>query len=406
MKAFKHTRERKQHKPVEELETLLARAQNDDLEAYGEIVQRFQDMAVGYARSILKDAHLAEDVAQEAFIEAYLNLSKVYGARAFPSWLRKIVLKFCDRLTRKKQLHFVSIDAAQELRSKDKSPAEILDEKDAKNLVQATLQSLPEQEQTVVNLFYINEFSQREVAAFLDLPVSTVNFRLHSARKQLKKEYLKMTQTNLQSQRPSKDQKFADKIHSELLAVQKLHKSLLPSLQELFSKTLGRDVEVVIREAHQRMFGHYILLLGRHCANYCYLMDPLKKRIYLDLSIPLCTALLEPDANPETVRKSAAAKMATPVGEGGWMSQGDIKHINEHVKVIVKDIEKAWTPVCETKIHDIELETSPSFIPQEEGAPAPCIHLEFEVKSTDYEDLTLSLCYLRSTLEPALPDMQ
>ena len=138
MKAFKHTRERKQHKPVEELETLLARAQNDDLEAYGEIVQRFQDMAVGYARSILKDAHLAEDVAQEAFIEAYLNLSKVYGARAFPSWLRKIVLKFCDRLTRKKQLHFVSIDAAQELRSKDKSPAEILDEKDAKDLVQAT----------------------------------------------------------------------------------------------------------------------------------------------------------------------------------------------------------------------------------------------------------------------------
>ena len=45
-------RERKQHKPVEELETLLARAQNDDLEAYGEIVQRFQDMAVGYARTI------------------------------------------------------------------------------------------------------------------------------------------------------------------------------------------------------------------------------------------------------------------------------------------------------------------------------------------------------------------
>jgi hypothetical protein len=52
---------------VEELETLLVKAQSGDLEAYGEIVQRFQDMAVAYARAILGDFHLAEDVAQEAF---------------------------------------------------------------------------------------------------------------------------------------------------------------------------------------------------------------------------------------------------------------------------------------------------------------------------------------------------
>ena len=108
---------------MEELETLLARAQDGDLEAYGEIVHRFQDMAVGYARAILGDFHLAEDVAQEAFVEAYLNLSKVYGAHAFPSWLRTIVFKFCDRQTRKKKVRLVPLETAAELRAEDMGPA-------------------------------------------------------------------------------------------------------------------------------------------------------------------------------------------------------------------------------------------------------------------------------------------
>ena len=59
---------------MKDLDKLLHRAQQGDLEAYGLIVGRFQDMAVGYAYSILSDFHLAEDAAQEAFIELYTGL--------------------------------------------------------------------------------------------------------------------------------------------------------------------------------------------------------------------------------------------------------------------------------------------------------------------------------------------
>ena len=62
---------------MEALETLIAQARDNDLEAYSEIVRRFQDMAVGYAYSVLRDFHLAEDVAQGAFIKAYSCLSKL-----------------------------------------------------------------------------------------------------------------------------------------------------------------------------------------------------------------------------------------------------------------------------------------------------------------------------------------
>ena len=87
---------------MEELGSLMSRAQTGDLDAYGRIVQQFQDMAVGYAYSILGDFHLAQDAVQEAFIEAYPILSRAYGPVAFPGWFRRIIFKHCNRLTTRK----------------------------------------------------------------------------------------------------------------------------------------------------------------------------------------------------------------------------------------------------------------------------------------------------------------
>ena len=388
---------------MEELEVLLTEAQNGDLDAFGEIVRRFQDMAVGYASAILGDVHLAEDVAQEAFTEAYLNLSSVYSAYAFPGWLRKIVFKFCDRLTRRKLGRFVSLDTAGELRSQDRGPAEILEAKDARELVQASLRSLPEGERTVVNLFYINEFSQREVAAFLDLPVTTVNFRLHSARKQLKKEFFNMARQSMKAQRPSKDEQFTGKVQSRVQSVQKLHEGLLPELESLFTKNLGREIKVELSEAHEWMFGFYTQSLGKFCCDYCFTVEPLEGRVFLDLSLRLCVAVLEPDADDEGIGRTVESRLATPIGET-WLTQGEIETLNRSAKGIIEALEAAWRPVREITIANIELETVPTFV----GNPfvgTPAIHLVMKVKSPGRQDLELYLCYLVSTLEPALAEL-
>ena len=52
---------------------LVEQAQTGDEQAYGELVQRFRDMAYGYAYAILKNFQLAEDAAQEAFVDTYPN---------------------------------------------------------------------------------------------------------------------------------------------------------------------------------------------------------------------------------------------------------------------------------------------------------------------------------------------
>ena len=75
---------------AEELQSLAVRGQAGDLEAYGEIVGRFQDMAYGYAYAIMGDFHAAEDATQEAFVAAFGDLPKLSEAAAFPGWFRRV----------------------------------------------------------------------------------------------------------------------------------------------------------------------------------------------------------------------------------------------------------------------------------------------------------------------------
>jgi len=190
---------------MEDLNTLITRAQACDLDAYGRLVQRFQDMAVGYAYAILGDVHLAEDVAQEAFIEAYANLVKLRHSAAFSAWLRKIVYKHCDRLRRRKRIVTVPLDTAAEAIVSESDPAVIVEGAELQSQVLHAIWALPTDERTVTTLFYISDYSQREIGAFLDLPVMTIKNRLRTARVRLRTSMLALLQENLSDQRPSRD---------------------------------------------------------------------------------------------------------------------------------------------------------------------------------------------------------
>ena len=85
---------------MEQVESLLERTLEGDIEAFGQVVDRFQDMAFGCAYAILGDFHLAEDAAQEAFFTAYRTLDNLKQLERFPRWLRRIVVGSCDRIMR------------------------------------------------------------------------------------------------------------------------------------------------------------------------------------------------------------------------------------------------------------------------------------------------------------------
>ena len=195
-----------------ELDLLIIRAQAGDLDAFGTIVQRFQDMAVGYAYSILNDIHLAQDAAQEAFIEAYRDLARVYGAVVFPAWLRRIIFKHCDRFTRRAHSETVQLEQVASIPSEEKNPLDVMEDREMKQMVLSAIQSLPEEERTVTNLFYIDGYSYKEIATFLEMPVTIVDHRLRSSRKQLKKRMMTMVEDTLHAEQPSKDESFVNKV--------------------------------------------------------------------------------------------------------------------------------------------------------------------------------------------------
>ena len=179
---------------MEDFQSLIARAQRGDREAYGQLVRRFQDMAYGYALSIVADFHRAQDAAQEAFIEAYRQLGQLRNPRAFPGWLRKIIFKHCDRMRRRKRVAAASLD---ETESPGAGPEVQVERREAVEQVLAAVNSLPEDERTATTLFYIDGYSYKDIAQFLDVPISTVTNRLRSSRARLRKRMTTMVADTL-----------------------------------------------------------------------------------------------------------------------------------------------------------------------------------------------------------------
>jgi RNA polymerase sigma factor (sigma-70 family) len=173
---------------IELLSTLVLAAQQGDAEAFDDIVGRFQDMAYAGAYALVEDRQLAEDVAQEAFIEAYLSLPKLREPAAFPGWFRRILFKQGDRLTRGKRFVAVPLETAYDLPLNDAAPPEIVESREVQEQVRRAVEALPEHERIVVALFYGTGYPIKEIAAFLEVPVTTVKKRLHDARKRLREQ--------------------------------------------------------------------------------------------------------------------------------------------------------------------------------------------------------------------------
>jgi RNA polymerase sigma factor (sigma-70 family) len=203
------------------LEVIVARARAGEPDAFGILVRRFQDMAVGYAYSILHDFQFAEDAAQEAFFEAYRTLPKLREPAAFAGWFRRIVFKHCDRITRRRVVPTVPLDSTADRRQPTHagvSGSSRTGDEERKAEVIDAVRQLPEHERAAMTLFYIGGYSMDEVATFLEVPVSTVKGRLHSARERLRTMLLDTVADDLRARRPSRNESFATAVVDLLTA--------------------------------------------------------------------------------------------------------------------------------------------------------------------------------------------
>ena len=189
-------------------------ALSDRHNAFGELVIRFQDMAFAYSFALLGDVYLAEDVAQEAFITAWHKLPQLREPEAFPGWFKRIVGTHCNRLLRTKRLQFVASESA--IHTEVADPAHSIERRQLLGKVLKAIRELPENQRLVTMLFYVNGYTQDDIGRFLDVPVSTVNKRLYTAREKLKERMVDLVKSNLEQHRPSRNTDFSNEVNARL----------------------------------------------------------------------------------------------------------------------------------------------------------------------------------------------
>jgi RNA polymerase sigma factor (sigma-70 family) len=180
-----------------DLPRLVRSAQAGDLDAFAALVRRHQSMALAYAFALLRDLSLAQDACQEAFVGAYFALDQLDEPAAFPGWLRAVVRTHSLRLVRGRRLETAPFDAADGLADDGETPEEGAERAEVRAHVLKAVGALPPRLREVLLLHYVRGHSHREVAGFLGVPLTTVNNRLHAARRALRDHILTLVREAL-----------------------------------------------------------------------------------------------------------------------------------------------------------------------------------------------------------------
>ena len=198
---------------VSEMAQQVRSAQAGAVAAFGTLVARYQDMAYATAYARLGDAHLAEDVTQEAMIDAFRKIEALRDRRAFGAWLRRIVVTHCSRMRRRPRAETNGDDAIARMQSNDGLPLRTAERSELRERVAAILRTLPPAQREATVMYYVGGKSVAEVAHFLGAEVGAVKKRLHDARRKLEAKLIDLVEETLHASRPSRDRRL-------LLAVQ------------------------------------------------------------------------------------------------------------------------------------------------------------------------------------------
>src|SRR4051794_8500131 len=168
-----------------------------DQNAFGEIVEIYKDKVFQLAFRMLGNRHEAEDIAQEAFIRAYINIESFNINLKFSTWLYRIGTNLCiDRIRKKKPDYYLDaevsgtegLDMYSQIAADEQLPEDAVEQMELQDRIQYEISRLPDKYRSVIVLKYIEELSLQEISEILDMPLGTVKTRIHRGREALRKQ--------------------------------------------------------------------------------------------------------------------------------------------------------------------------------------------------------------------------
>jgi RNA polymerase sigma-70 factor (ECF subfamily) len=201
---MKTTEKAENHKNNEQ--ELLCRYVAGDKEAFREIVKRYKDPLYAFLRRFLNQQQLVEEAFQETFLQLYRSRKTFERDKPIRPWLFTIAAnKAKDVLRKQQRQETVSIGAMAEpaelsvddvmnsLRSYEITPYDEAEKTERAEKVRQIITEMPENLRGILVLAYFEQFSYKQMADILSIPIGTVKSRLHTAIVHFTKKWKSMS---------------------------------------------------------------------------------------------------------------------------------------------------------------------------------------------------------------------
>ena len=172
---------------------LIHRILSGDEAAFTALVQKYQKSVHALAWRKIGDFHIAEEIAQDAFIQAYKNLATLRNPNQFAGWLYVIASNLCKRWHQSNKPAMQSLENTSVAEVEGSSYKRYVSEQreteameHRHEIVKELLETLPESERTVVTLHYLGEMTAKEIGNFLGVSANTIKSRLQRAKERLR----------------------------------------------------------------------------------------------------------------------------------------------------------------------------------------------------------------------------
>ncbi|MEO6594073.1 MAG: sigma-70 family RNA polymerase sigma factor [Planctomycetota bacterium] len=166
---------------------LMLRVQAGDLEAFAQLVERFQSMVHGLAMSILRRPEDAEEAAQDTFLKLFRARGQFDGTRSLEPWLLRIAGNACRDKLRRRRVGELPLTRLDDFGQMDRDPLlEVADQRQAigtsrlhvDHSVRSELEQLSDKVRMPLELKYLRGLTNQQIASSLGISVSNVKVQL------------------------------------------------------------------------------------------------------------------------------------------------------------------------------------------------------------------------------------
>ncbi|MFW6183680.1 MAG: bifunctional nuclease domain-containing protein [Chloroflexota bacterium] len=173
--------------PVDDAQ-LVAHSLDGDRAAFGLLVERHRASVERVLRAMFANLTGVEDLVQESFLQAYLDLERLREPGRFAAWVRAIAVNLARMELRAGRLTLISLESAGPGSGPPRPSAERLaEQRELARRIRQAIAALPSAEREAISHVYLQERSHREAAQQLNTSVGAIKVRVHRGRRRLRK---------------------------------------------------------------------------------------------------------------------------------------------------------------------------------------------------------------------------